>query len=35
MSEYKCAECNHYDSDHDPDDKGECFMPNCRCEGLV
>lgn len=32
MKEYKCMKCNHKDSDHDPQDKGECLV--CDCTGI-
>lgn len=34
MSEYKCEDCGHYESDHDPQDKGECLICD-KCKGLL
>lgn len=35
VNEYCCERCNHRDSLHDENDKGECFVPNCNCDGII
>jgi len=34
MSELRCKKCNHLDSSHEFDDKGQSLIPYCDCEGL-
>jgi len=29
-----CIKCPHKDNEHDPDDKGECLVDNCNCNGI-
>jgi len=33
--EYRCKKCTHKDSDHENDDKGQCLIDKCGCEGLI
>jgi len=31
--EYLCESCNHVESEHSEQDKGQCML--CDCEGIV
>lgn len=32
--EYKCIKCDHFDSEHNSDNRGECLVDGCNCTGL-
>ena len=32
--EYQCEKCKHLDSEHESEDKGQCLVEGCICEGL-
>jgi len=35
VDEYKCERCNHRDSHHEENDRGQCLIPYCNCDGII
>ena len=33
--QYQCRRCRHVDNHHEQDDKGQCLVNDCMCEGIL